>query len=88
MAGPLHGSWLRLMECARLRAKDIDFGYRQVTVRDGKGEKDWCTVLPRSKVEPLGRHLERVRLLQEEDLRAGYGRVYLPIRLAFIGSTI
>lgn len=66
------------MECLRLRVKDVDFGYRQVTVRDGKGEKDRRTVLPASLAEPLARHLERVRLLYEEDLRAGHGRVYLP----------
>jgi integron integrase len=78
MAGLLYGSGLRLMECVRLRVKDLDFGYRQVTVRDGKGEKDRRTVLPGSLVEPLGRHLERVRLLHGQDLRAGYGRVYLP----------
>lgn len=82
MAGLLYGSGLRLMECVRLRVKDLDFGYRQVTVRDGKGEKDRRTVLPESLAEPLGRHLERVRLLHEEDLRAGYGRVYLPYALA------
>ncbi len=82
MAGLLYGSGLRLMECVRLRVKDLDFGYRQVTVRDGKGEKDRRTVLPESLAEPLGRHLERARLLHEEDLRAGYGRVYLPYALA------
>ena len=81
LAGLLYGSGLRLMECVRLRVKDLDFGYRQVTVRDGKGEKDRRTVLPESLVEPLVRHLERVRLLHEDDLRAGYGRVYLPYAL-------
>lgn len=81
MAGLLYGSGLRLMECVRLRVKDLDFGYSQVTVRDGKGEKDCRTVLPESLAEPLGRHLERVRLLHEEDLLAGYGRVYLPYAL-------
>jgi integron integrase len=81
MAGLLYGSGLRLMECVRLRVKDIDFGYRQVTVRDGKGEKDRRTVLPESLAGPLGRHLERVRLTHDEDLRAGYGRVYLPYAL-------
>ncbi len=81
MAGLLYGSGLRLMECVRLRVKDLDFGYRQVTVRDGKGEKDRRTVLPASLVEPLGHHLERVRLLHDEGLRAGYGRVYLPYAL-------
>lgn len=81
MAGLLYGSGLRLMECVRLRVKDIDFGYRQVTVRDGKGEKDRRTVLPESLAADLGRHLERVRLLHQEDSRAGYGRVYLPYAL-------
>lgn len=66
------------MECVRLRVKDVDFGYSQVTVRDGKGEKDRRAVLPGSLVEPPGHHLERVRLPHEEDLRAGHGRVYLP----------
>ncbi len=81
MAGLLYGSGLRLMECVRLRVKDVDFGYRQVTVRDGKGEKDRRTVLPEALVESLGRHLERVRLLHEEDLADGHGRVYLPYAL-------
>jgi integron integrase len=81
MAGLLYGSGLRLMECVRLRVKDLDFGYRQVTVRDGKGEKDRRTVLPESLTGPLERHLERIRLLHEEDLRGGYGRVYLPYAL-------
>jgi integrase len=53
----------------------------KVTVRDGKGEKDRRTVLPESLAGPLGRHLERVRLTHDEDLRAGYGRVYLPYAL-------
>lgn len=82
MAFLLYGSGLRLMECVRLRVKDVDFGYRQVTVRDGKGEKDRRTVLPEALVEPLGRHLKRARLLHEEDLRSGRGRVYLPYALA------
>ena len=81
MAGLLYGSGLRLMECVRLRVKDLDFGYRQVTVRDGKGEKDRRTVLPESLTGPLERHLERIRLLHEEDLSGGYGRVYLPYAL-------
>lgn len=81
MAGLLYGSGLRLMECVRLRVKDMDFGYRQVTVRDGKGEKDRRTVMPESLVGPLERHLGRVRLLHEEDLRAGYGHAYLPYAL-------
>jgi integron integrase len=81
MAGLLYGSGLRLMECVRLRVKDVDFGYRQVTVRDGKGEKDRRTVLPESLVEQFRRHLARIRLLHEDDLLLGYGRVYLPYAL-------
>ena len=76
MAGLLSGSGPRLMEWVRLRVKDVDLGYRQVTVRDGKGEKDHRTVPPESLAEPLGRHLEGVRLLHEEDSHAEYGRVY------------
>src|SRR3712207_1186522 len=70
------------MECVRLRVKDVDFGYGQITVRDGKGEKDRRTVLPGPLIEPLRRQLERARLLHEEDLERGYGRVYLPYALA------
>jgi integron integrase len=81
MASLLYGSGLRLMECVRLRVKDVDFGYRQITIRDGKGEKDRRAVLPESLAEPLQRQLERTRLLHEEDLRGGYGRVYLPYAL-------
>jgi len=74
----LYGSGLRLMECARLRVKDVDFGQMQIVVRDGKGDKDRVTMLPRSLVEPLQAHLERVKALHESDIEAGYGEVYLP----------
>jgi integron integrase len=74
----LYGSGLRLMECVRLRVKDIDFEYKTVTVRDGKGEKDRITPLPDSVVPGLLRQIERVRLLHDEDLAAGFGEVYLP----------
>jgi integron integrase len=69
------------MECVRLRAKDIDFAYRQILVRDGKGQKDRVTVLPQSVVEPLKIHLEKVRVLHEQDLAEGFGEVYLPFAL-------
>ncbi|HJR80329.1 MAG TPA: integron integrase [Anaerolineales bacterium] len=78
MAQLLYGSGLRLMECVRLRVKDIDFEYKTITVRDGKGEKDRITPMPDSLIQPLQRQLERVRLLHEEDLAAGFGSVYLP----------
>jgi integron integrase len=81
IAGLLYGSGLRLMEALCLRVKDLDFGYMEVTARDGKGEKDRRTILPRPLAEPLRSHLERVRLLHEQDLRDGYGEVYLPYAL-------
>ncbi|HEV2706258.1 MAG TPA: integron integrase [Pyrinomonadaceae bacterium] len=81
MASLLYGAGLRLMECVRLRVKDVDFGYRQITVRDGKGEKDRRTILPAPLVEPLKRQLRRIKLQHEEDLQRGYGSVYLPYAL-------
>lgn len=81
MASLLYGAGLRLMECVRLRVKDIDFGYQQITVTDGKGEKDRRTILPASLIDPLKRQLELAKLLHEEDIQKGYGRVYLPYAL-------
>ena len=78
----LYGSGLRLMECLRLRIKDLDFDYKTVTVRDGKGEKDRITPLPDSLIPHLRRQIERVRLLHDDDLEAGCGAVYLPYALA------
>lgn len=78
MAQLLYGSGLRLMECVRLRVKDLDFQYKTVTVRDGKGEKDRITPMPDSLIVSLQRQVERVHLLHEEDLSAGFGHVYLP----------
>jgi integron integrase len=74
----LYGSGLRIMECIRLRVKDLDFENHQILVRDGKGEKDRATVLPDSLVEPLKRHLEVVADLHKQDLKEGFGEVYLP----------
>jgi integron integrase len=82
IVGLLYGSGLRLMECLRLRVKDIDFTYAQLTVRDGKGEKDRITTLPGKLQQPLMRHLQKVKILHEQDLRAGYGEVFLPYALA------
>ena len=82
MAQLLYGSGLRLMEGIRLRVKDIDFDYKTITVRDGKGEKDRIVPLPETVVPELRRQIERVRLLHEEDLAAGFGEVYLPYALA------
>ena len=82
MAELLYGTGMRLMECLRLRVKDVDFGYRQVLIRDGKGEKDRITMLPQSLVESLHAQLRRAKQLHELDLREGYGEVHLPYALA------
>ena len=81
MASLLYGSGLRLTECLRLRVKDVDFGYGQILVRDGKGAKDRVTMLPQALIEPLKAHLEKVCALHRRDLGAGYGEVYLPYAL-------
>ena len=78
MAMLLYGAGLRLMECCRLRVKDIDFSRNQIVVRAGKGNKDRYTMLPTAVKEPLLRHLRTVKLQHEEDLRKGLGRVALP----------
>ena len=82
MANLLYGSGLRLMECVRLRVKDVDFGYKQITVRDSKGQKNRVTMLPRALVEPLKQQMEKAKILHEQDLKAGFGEVYLPFALA------
>jgi len=82
MAGLLYGAGLRLMECVRLRVKDIDFAYARITVRDGKGGKDRVTMLPTNLATALERHLIKVKVQHEEDVEAGYGQVYLPYALA------
>jgi len=81
MAKLLYGSGLRIMECVRLRVKDIDFAQRQITVRDAKGGKDRVTVLPDSLVEPLKNHLRHVRMLHDEALANNRGSVFLPYAL-------
>jgi len=81
MAGLLYGSGLRLMECLRLRIKDIDFDYKQIQVRDGKGSKDRITTMPQSIISALKTHLERVKHIHKNDLQEGYGGVYLPFAL-------
>ncbi len=78
MANLLYGAGLRLKECLRLRVKDLDFGYKQITVRDGKGGKDRFTILPEKLVEPLQKHLETVKLQHGNDLQAGLGAVLMP----------
>jgi integron integrase len=81
MASLLYGSGLRLTECLNLRIKDIDFGYQQIVVRDGKGHKDRITTLPKLTIEGLKLQLENARYLHQQDLAQGYGAVYLPYAL-------
>lgn len=84
IGGLLYGAGLRVTECLRLRVKDIDFGYGEITVRDGKGNKDRRTVLPQSLEGPLRHQLKRVKLLHEKDLEENQPGVSLP----YTGLTI
>lgn len=81
MAELLYGSGLRLLECLRLRVKDIDFGYEQIIVREGKGLRERVTLLPARLKQPLRDHLERVKKIHQRDLAHGAGKVYLPFAL-------
>lgn len=78
MASLMYGSGLRLMECCRLRVKDLDFERREITVRDGKGAKDRVTLLPSSLQKALRLHLGAIRRRHELDLAVGRGAVDLP----------
>ena len=82
MATLLYGSGMRIMECLKLRVKDIDFSRGEIMIRDGKGQVDRITMLPGLVKEPLSRHLDNVRQLHQRDLEAGAGRVELPDALA------
>jgi integron integrase len=82
MAMQLYGGGLRLHECVTQRVKDLDFDRLEVTVRDGKGEKDRVTLLPEALVEPLKQHLLRVQEAHERALAEGYAGVALPYALA------
>jgi len=77
----LYGAGLRLMECLRLRVKDLDFGHRYLVVRSGKGDKDRRSVLPTRLVGPLEAHLERVRAIHATDVAEGFGSVHMPMAL-------
>ena len=78
MAGLLYGSGLRLMECVRLRVKDLEFERNQILVRDSKGQNARITILPASLKPALKLQLDKIELLHEDDLNAGYGVVHLP----------
>lgn len=82
MVSLLYGSGLRLLECCRLRVKDVDFGRRQVFVRCGKGAKDRAAILPGTLEPHLSAHLDRMRVQHRSDLEQGAGWVELPDALA------
>jgi len=82
MASLMYGSGLRLLECCHLRVKDIDFGRREITVRDGKGRKDRRTLLPDAVTPALRAHLQRVCKQHQADRAQGNGAVVLPDALA------
>ena len=82
MAGLLYGSGLRLMECLRLRVKDVDFDCSEIVVREGKGGKDRKTVLPATLRDALHAQIEQVRVTHARDLEIGFGAVSLPGALA------
>ena len=78
----LYGCGLRITEAVKLRVQNIDFGFKQVTVRDGKGMTDRVPPFPDNLESLLRNHLERVKMIHEKDLAQGYGSVYLPNALA------
>ncbi len=82
MAALLYGTGMRLMECVRLRIKDVDFDRNEIVVRDGKGAKDRRVPLPQKLKESLHHAIERARLLHVHDVARGLGRVWLPAALA------
>lgn len=78
----LYGGGLRLLECLRLRVKDVDVSRREILVRDGKGQKDRVTMLPESLVPQMQVQMETVRQLHARDLANGHGEVWLPDALS------
>jgi integron integrase len=78
MASLMYGSGLRVMECIRLRIKDIEFSQRAIIIRDGKGDKDRVTMLPDPLTPHLTAQIEQARMMHQRDLEAGFGDVYLP----------
>ncbi len=82
MAHLLYGSGLRVMECVRLRVKDVDLGYLQITIREAKGGRQRVTMVPVNLVDALRKQVERVADIHRQDLSAGFGEVELPGALA------
>ena len=84
MARRMYGTGMRLMECIRLRVKDVDFDYSQITVRNAKGSKDRVVPLPEFLADTLCSQLRRTKSVHEKDLMSGFDAVYLPDALAKI----
>lgn len=82
MARLRYGTGMRLMECVRLRVKDVDFARCEILIRDGKGAKDRVTMLPQSLVSPLRSHFLQRRTLFDDDTKAGKAVAYMPDALA------
>ena len=78
LASLMYGTGLRVIEAVRLRVLDVNFAYRQLTVRNGKGGKDRVVPLPERQREQLAAHLELIRQRHHQDIAAGFGAVYLP----------
>jgi integron integrase len=78
----LYGSGLRLMECLRLRIKDVDFDQNHILVRNGKGFKDRVTLLPKLVTDTLKSQMDYAKVIHERDLANGYGRTSLPNALS------
>lgn len=78
VSGLLYGSGLRASEAMRIRIADLDFNYKQLTVRRGKGNADRVTMLPESLIPELKEHIYKVRLLHNSDLEKGFGQTILP----------
>ena len=78
LAHLLYGTGMRISEALRLRVLDVDFSYRQITIRSGKGNKDRITILPDRLVKPLKHQLEHAKVLHDNDIEDGFGSVYLP----------
>ena len=78
----MYGAGLRLIECLRLRVKDIDYSYKKITVREGKGAKDRITMLPEIIIPKLQQHLQKIKKQQDKDIKDGFGTVEMPYALA------
>ena len=77
----LYGAGLRLNECLRIRVKDVDIEYRQIIVRDGKGEKDRRTMIPAALLDAINKQINKIKLLHKKDLEKGGGYAVLPYAL-------